>query len=55
MIGGVPSKFHKFNFLRDRYGLYAFPEYKCYQLLYDKRVIDPSTFQTYPFGYQEAV
>ena len=32
--------------------LFTFPDYKCYQLVYDKRVIDPSTFQTYPYGYQ---
>jgi len=34
------------------YDLYTFPVYKRYQLVYDKRVIDPSTFQTYPYGYQ---
>ena len=34
------------------YQLYTFPEYKRYQLVYDKRVIDPVTFQTYPYGYQ---
>ena len=33
------------------YDLYTFPDYKSYQLVYDKRVIDPSTFQTYPYGY----
>ena len=32
--------------------LYTFPDYKRYQLVYDKRVIDPSTFQTYPYGYR---
>ena len=32
------------------YDLYTFPDYKCYQLVYDRRVIDPSTFETY--GYQ---
>jgi len=32
--------------------LYTYPDYKRYQLVYDKRVIDPSTFQTYPYGYQ---
>ena len=30
---------------------YMYPDYKSYQLVYDKRVIDPSTFQTYPYGY----
>jgi len=34
------------------YQLYAFPDYKCYQLVYDKGVVDPVTFQTYPYGYQ---
>ena len=34
------------------YDLYSFPDYKRYQLVYDKRVIDPSTFQTYPYRYQ---
>ena len=28
------------------------PDYKCHQLVHDKRVIDPTTFQTYPYGYQ---
>jgi len=36
------------------YDLYTYPDYKRYQLVYDKRVIDPSTFQTYPYGYQAA-
>ena len=34
------------------YELYTFPEYKRYQLVYDKRVVDPHTFLTYPYGYQ---
>ena len=34
------------------YELFTFPDYKCYQLVYDNRVIDPTTFQTYPYGYQ---
>jgi len=33
------------------YELYTYPDYKRYQLVYGKRVIDPSTFQTYPYGY----
>jgi len=36
------------------YDLYTYPDYKHYQLVYDKRVIDPSTFETYPDGYQAA-
>ena len=34
------------------YELYTFPEYKRYQLVYDKRVVDSHTFLTYPYGYQ---
>ena len=34
------------------YELHTFPEYKWYQLVYDKRVLDPQTFFTYPYGYQ---
>ena len=34
------------------YLLFTFPEYKQYQLVYDKRVVDPLTFQTFPYGYQ---
>jgi len=34
------------------YDLYTYPDYKRYQLVYDKRVIDPSSFQNYPYGYQ---
>ena len=33
------------------YELYTFPDYKRYQLVYDKRVVDPHTFLTYPYGY----
>jgi len=34
------------------YQLYTYTEKKQYQLVYDKRVIDPISFQTYPYGYQ---
>ena len=34
------------------YQLYTFPDYRRYQLVYDKRVVDPISFQTYPYGYQ---
>ena len=37
------------------YELYTFPKYKCYQLVYDKQAIDPVTFQTYPYRYEDAV
>ena len=33
------------------YDLYTYLDYKRYQLVCDKRVLDPSTFQTYPYGY----
>ena len=33
------------------YQLYTFPDYKWYQLVYDKRVVNPSSFHTYPYGY----
>ena len=43
-----------YQIVRDpqHYQLYTFPEYKRYQLVYEKRVVDPVTFQTYPYGYQ---
>ena len=31
--------------------LYTFHESKFYQLVYDKRVVNPDTFKTYPYGY----
>ena len=34
------------------YQLFTFPDYKRYQLVYDKRVVDPISFHTYPYGYQ---
>ena len=34
------------------YELYTFPEYKWYQLVYNKRVVDPISFLTYPYGYR---
>ena len=37
-----------------KYQLETHPDYKRYQLVYDKRVIDPTTFQTYPYGYRTA-
>jgi len=37
------------------YELYTHPEYKRYQLVFNKRVIDPVTFETYPYGYQAPV
>ena len=34
------------------YELFTFPQQKQYQLVYNKRVSDPHTFKTYPYGYQ---
>ena len=33
------------------YQLYTFHESKLYKLVYEKRVIDPLSFKTYPYGY----
>jgi len=33
------------------YELYTYPEYKRYHLVFNKRVINPTTFETYPYGY----
>jgi len=48
------AKTHQIVWDAKSYDLYTFPDYKCYQLVYDKRIIDPITFQTYPYGYQQA-
>ena len=42
-----------YQIVRDpqHYKLYTFHESKFYQSAYDKRVVDPVTFQTYPYGY----
>ena len=37
---------------RQTYQLYTFPQRKDYKLVYDKRVVDPQTYLTYPYGYQ---
>ena len=34
------------------YDLFTSPNYKSYRLVYGKRVINPTTFQSYPYGYQ---
>jgi len=43
-----------YQIVRDptHYKLFTFPDYKRYQLVYDKRVVDPISFHTYPYGYQ---
>ena len=49
------TQVHKtYQIVRDpkNYQLYTFHESKFYQLVYDKRVVDPLTFRTYPYGYQ---
>ena len=42
-----------YQIVRDpqHYKVFTFPDKKRYQLVYDKRVVDPSSFQTYPYGY----
>lgn len=29
----------------------TFPQYKSYKIVFDKRVVDPGTFQSFPYGY----
>ena len=36
------------------YRIQTTEQVKQYQMVYSKRVIDPKTFQTYPYGYQAA-
>ena len=36
------------------YTIFTHPEYKRYKLVFNKRVVDPNTFQTYPIGYKAA-
>ena len=33
------------------YKVFTFHESKLYKLVYDKRVVNPDTFKTYPYGY----
>ena len=35
------------------YSLTTVSQTKKYQLVYEKRVIDPYTFKTYPYGYEK--
>jgi len=46
------NKSHQIVLDPQHYQLYTFHESKFYQLVYDKRVVDPISFQTYPYGYQ---
>ena len=43
-----------YHIVRDakQYAIETVPQTKKYQLVYNKRVIDPATFVTYPYGYQ---
>ena len=34
------------------YAIVTVPQTKKYQMVYSKRVIDPASFMTYPYGYQ---
>ena len=36
------------------YAIVTKPQIKKYQMVYSKRVIEPRTFMTYPYGYQAA-
>ena len=49
------TQVHKtYQIVRDpkHYKVSTVHESKFYQLVYDKRVVDPTTFHTYPYGYQ---
>ena len=36
-----------------RYELYTLPQYKYYRLVFNKRMVDPATFKTYPYWYYD--
>ena len=46
------TKTHQITRDPKTYQLFTFPDKKRYQLVYDKRVVDPSSFYTYPYGYR---
>ena len=48
----VVTKTHQITRDPKTYQLFTFPDNKRYQLVYDKRVVDPSSFYTYPYGYR---
>lgn len=35
------------------YELCTYPQYKRYRVVFNKRALDPITFQSYPYGYEE--
>ena len=37
------------------YSIETMPQTKKYQLVFSKRVVDPETFMTYPYGYKAAL
>ena len=37
------------------YSIETMPQTKRYQLVFSKRVVDPETFMTYPYGYRAAL
>ena len=47
----VRKSYHIVRQAKD-YRIHTEEQVKQYQLVYSKRVIDPKTFQTYPYGYQ---
>ena len=53
--GAAPDQRHlkTHHIARDakQYAIETIGQVKKYQLVYNKRVVDPTTFQTFPFGY----
>ena len=47
----VVKPYHIVRHSKD-YALETVPQTKKYQLVFNKRVIDPSNFMTYPYGYE---
>ena len=50
---GVIKPYHINRQAKD-YSIQTEEQTKNYQLVYSKRVIDPKTFMTYPYGYKAA-
>ncbi|XP_078364066.1 uncharacterized protein LOC144648356 [Oculina patagonica] len=47
---------NSFHIVRDAKtsDVFTFPQYKSYKIVFDKRVVDPVTFQSFPYGYAGA-
>ena len=50
----VVKPYHIVHHAKD-YTITTEPQTKNYQMVYSKRVIDPASFMTYPYGYQAAL